>query len=468
MAVDNDQQAEIISSFKEVCAVSDETAMDFLHRNDWNLEAAVQHFFQTGGQLEVEDQNISNTEQELRQRHLANEPSTSRIAASRDSSPFESRPIIPLERRIAPPMTWGEWLYSIVTLPLAFTYHSFMELLRFLWSLIRAPPLSVADPRGDVHRFVRDFDTLYGHQANQIQWCDAPYSDALNECKNSLRFMIVYLHNPSHEATDRFVRGTLLSQQMRQFVERNDILMWGASIRSQEGYKVSMALRENTYPFLGLICMREHHMAMVLRLEGEYELEPMLYSLQTAIDENRLYLNAIREEREQREANNRIRREQEVEYQRGLEADRARLDQLRRAESERQLAAKKEAETRLKQRLKKEKLREIRSRMARELPSETNSAEHVRVSVRFPSGDRFERRFDLDDSLEMLFRATFAHEKCPDDFTLLCSYPRRQLNCAPEWYREYGSSVQDPANIPTFRACGFDNSLVVLVQDNDA
>lgn len=49
--------------------------------------------------------------------------------------------------------------------------------------------------------------------------------------------MIVYLHNPSHEATDRFVRGTLLSQQMRQFVERNDILMWGASVRSQEGYK---------------------------------------------------------------------------------------------------------------------------------------------------------------------------------------------------------------------------------------
>lgn len=70
--------------------------------------------------------------------------------------------------------------------------------------------------------------------------------------------------------------------------------------------------------------------------------------------------------------------------------------------------------------------------------------------------------------LQMLFRATFAHEKCPDDFTLLCSYPRRQLNCAPEWYREYGSSVQDPANIPTFRACGFDNSVVVLVQDNDA
>ncbi|VDM37743.1 unnamed protein product [Toxocara canis] len=422
----------------------------------------------TGGQLEVENQNNSNTEQELRQRHVANGPSTSGASMYRDSSPHESRPIVPLERRVPPPMTWSEWAYSLITLPFTFAYHTIMELLRFFWYLMRAPPLAVADPRGDVHRFVQDFNSTYGSEPNKIHWRDAPYNDALNECKNALRFMLVYLHNPSHEATDRFVRQTLLSVQMKQLLERNDILMWGASVRSQEGYKVSMALRENTYPFLGLICVREHHMAMVLRLEGEYELEPMLYSLQTAIDENRLYLDAIREEREQREANNRIRREQEVEYQRSLEADRARQDQIRRAESERQLAEKREAESRRKEQLKKEQLQKIRSRLASELPPETHAADHVRVSVRFPSGERFERRFEPSDSLEALFNATLVHEKCPDDFTLICSYPRRQLNCAPEWYREYGSSVQDPANIPTFEECGFANSVVVLVQDNNA
>lgn len=49
--------------------------------------------------------------------------------------------------------------------------------------------------------------------------------------------MIVYLHNPSHESCERFVRETLLSYQMKQFLDRNEILLWGVSVRSQEGYK---------------------------------------------------------------------------------------------------------------------------------------------------------------------------------------------------------------------------------------
>lgn len=60
------------------------------------------------------------------------------------------------------------------------------------------------------------------------------------------------------------------------------------------------------------------------------------------------------------------------------------------------------------------------------------------------------------------------HERCPADFALLSSYPRTELNCAPEWYREFGSSVQDPTSIPTFRASGLERSVVVLVRDNQA
>ena len=135
--------------------------------------------------------------------------------------------------------------------------------------------------------------------------------------------MLVYLHNPSHEACDRFVREKLLTRQMKELIDQNNIVLWGASVRTQEGYKgiyaesyltrslyahkshfvlfhsytrnelsrdrnlaavvtfsgcfvfknnifiitssitVSMALRENTYPFLGLICMRDNRMVMV-------------------------------------------------------------------------------------------------------------------------------------------------------------------------------------------------------------
>ncbi|EFO16453.2 UBX domain-containing protein [Loa loa] len=465
-AEDSEEHANFINSFKEVCAVGDKLAKDFLVYNHWNLEAAVQHFFHTGGQLEEEEeQNASNAANELRHRHVqVNEPSTSQIANQHPPLPLAK---VPLRRRSPAPQTWFEWAVTLVKLPFFIAYQSLFELVSFLWSLFRAPPLAVADSRGDVRHFIDEFNARFGDSNNGIRFFTGSYDDAINECKNSLRFMIVYLHNPSHESCERFVRETLLSYQMKHFLDRNEILLWGVSVRSQEGYKVSMALRENTYPFLGLLCMRETRMVVVLRLEGEYELEPMLFTIQTAIDENRSYLDAIRNERHQREVNNRILREQESDYQRSLTADRARLNERKRAESERKMAEMKKAEEKKKKQEKKEKLDAIRVKLASELPPESQEPNCIRVSVRFPNGERFERRFDVTNSLELLFNATLAHENCPPNLTLLSSYPRKQLNCAPEWYREFGT-VQDPTNIPTFQDCGFEKSVVVLVQDNDA
>ncbi|VDK79829.1 unnamed protein product [Litomosoides sigmodontis] len=464
-AEDSEEHTNCINSFKEVCAVGDKLAKDFLVYNHWNLEAAVQHFFHTDGRLEEEEQNASNAASELRHRHVqVNEPSTSQTGNRQSSlSPVK----LSLRRRPLPPPTWFEWTVTIIKLPFFIAYQSLFELISFLWSLFRAPPLAVADSRGDVRHFIEEFNAHFGDSNNEIRFFSGSYDDAINECKNSLRFMIVYLHNPSHESCERFVRETLLSYQMKQFLERNEILLWGVSVRSQEGYKVSMALRENTYPFLGLLCMRETRMVLVLRLEGEYELEPMLFTIQTAIDENRSHLDAIRNERHQREVNNRILREQESDYQRSLAADRARLNERKRAESERKMAEIREAEEKKKKQEKKAKLNAIRMKLASELPPESQASDCVRVSVRFPSGERFERRFDVTNSLELLFNATLAYENCPLNLTLLSSYPRKQLNCAPEWYREFGV-VQDPDNIPTFQDCGFEKSVVVLVQDNDA
>ncbi|KAK6111953.1 UBA-like domain family protein [Brugia pahangi] len=465
-AANSEEQMNSINSFKEICAVDDNLAKDFLVYNHWNLESAVQHFFHTGGRLkEEEEQNVSNAESELRHRHVqVNEPSTSQIASRRSSlSPAE----VLLRRRPPSPQTWFEWTVTVIKLPFFIAYQSLFDLISFLWSLFRAPPLAVADSRGDVQHFINDFSARFADSNNGISFFNGSYEDAINECKNSLRFMIVYLHNPSHESCERFVRETLLSYQMKQFLDRNEILLWGVSVRSQEGYKVSMALRESTYPFLALLCMRETRMVVVLRLEGEYELEPMLFTIQTAIDENCNYLDAIRNERHQREVNNRILREQESDYQRSLAADRARISERKRAESERKIAEMKEAEEKRRKQEKKEKLDAIRMKLASELPPESQAPDCIRVSVRFPNGERFERRFDVTNSLELLFNATLAHENCPPNLTLLSSYPRKQLNCAPEWYREFGI-VQDPTNIPTFHDCGFEKSVVVLVQDNDA
>ena len=65
-----------------------------------------------------------------------------------------------------------------------------------------------------------------------------------------------------------------------------------------------------------------------------------------------------------------------------------------------------------------------------------------------------------------MFYAVFVRDDCPKDFTLYCNIKRRALNCAPIWYKEFGSSVSDPDNILTFEEEGFCKNAVIHIQEN--
>ena len=92
----------------------------------------------------------------------------------------------------------------------------------------------------------------------------------LEEAKRELKFLLVYLHSEAHQDTDIFCRGTLAHTDVVQYVTEN-MLFWGCSIRRQEGHRVSQALRENGYPFLAVIVLRQNRMVVVGRI-GEYRL----------------------------------------------------------------------------------------------------------------------------------------------------------------------------------------------------
>ncbi|MFH4984372.1 hypothetical protein AB6A40_011081 [Gnathostoma spinigerum] len=72
MSEEQEDHSELVHNFREVCVVDDDIAFRYLSFNQWNLEQAVQHYFQTEGQLSLEEmeQNESNSEQELRQRRV--------------------------------------------------------------------------------------------------------------------------------------------------------------------------------------------------------------------------------------------------------------------------------------------------------------------------------------------------------------------------------------------------------------
>lgn len=62
------------------------------------------------------------------------------------------------------------------------------------------------------------------------------FFQALNDAKQELRFLLVYLHGKDHQASEGFCRGTLGNQEVIAFVNTS-MLFWACDTNSPEGYR---------------------------------------------------------------------------------------------------------------------------------------------------------------------------------------------------------------------------------------
>ena len=76
--------------------------------------------------------------------------------------------------------------------------------------------------------------------------------------------MLVYLHCEDHGDTADFCHQVMSNEGFQDLVREN-MLFWGCSVNKPEGYRTSQALRENTYPFLALIVLKNNKMTIVSR-----------------------------------------------------------------------------------------------------------------------------------------------------------------------------------------------------------
>lgn len=100
----------------------------------------------------------------------------------------------------------------------------------------------------------------------------------------------------SHPYLFSSFRSTLSDVSLMEYVNSN-MVFWGCCVTSPEGYRVSQALRENSYPFLALVVLRDGRMAVVGRLEGPATPENLMQRLQVIVRENEAHLVVARAER---------------------------------------------------------------------------------------------------------------------------------------------------------------------------
>ncbi|XP_063602128.1 FAS-associated factor 2-like [Penaeus indicus] len=350
------------------------------------------------------------------------------------------------------------WGYYLLTLPFRITLSSLSSLFLFVYRIVYPYPRRLTDPLGDVLQFIGQYEAEYGQQSPAF--FQGSYSQALSHAKSELKFLLVYLHCADHQDTPAFCRTTLSDPALVEYVN-NTMVFWGCSVTTAEGYRVSQALRENAYPFLALIVLRDNRMTVVGRLEGPCTPAKLTEQLQLIVRDNEAYLVVARAERQERELTAALRLQQDEDYQESLRADQ---EKERKRQQEREEIERKEMEEREReeeQRREKDNIRRLKMESVDKIPQEPEEGADgtVHIVVKLPHGARLERRFLKTDSLEALYYYIFCHPDSPDRFQVTTNFPRQVVPCEP--------SEANPSP-PTFEEFHLPPRSMLFVSDLDA
>ena len=276
-------------------------------------------------------------------------------------------------------------------------------------------PLS---PRDTAARFAREFEEEYG--SHELPFYESGYAQAYDLAKKELRFLMVVLFSPEHDDTTTFVRETLLSQDVVNYVKdpQNKIILWAGNVQDSEAYQVSNTLNCSKFPFASLIVHTPQDsstsMSTVARITGLQPASVFVAKLRTAIAQHSAALERVRAARNEQQATRNLRDEQNSAYERSLAQDRERARQRReaaavQARADQEARAKADAEEQNIRKMEQWKRWRAQSISAEPDPGVTDV---TRVSIRLTSGERVIRRFGDNAEMEELY----AFIECYDVF----------------------------------------------------
>lgn len=299
--------------------------------------------------------------------------------------------------------TFGLFSYIFPFLPRAFQRNQNPNIRRRLNTNRR--PLK---PRDAVARLKREFEEEHG--SNSIPFFEGGYAQALDLAKTELKFLLVLLLSPEHDDTSSFIRDTLLSTRIQEYVnDRSKIILWVGDVRDAEAYEVATALHCTKFPFTGVVAhnpkVSSTAMTVIERITGPMDANTYLARLTRAINGHEVQLAEIRASRSAQDYDRNIRQAQDSAYERSLAADRERARLKREAEAELAAAAKREKETaEAAEKLAKNKLQWRRWRASR-ISTEPSADEKdvVRIALKMPEAARIMRRFRASDTIEELY-----------------------------------------------------------------
>ncbi len=234
--------------------------------------------------------------------------------------------------------------------------------------------------------------------------------------------MIILLISPEHDDTSSFIRDTLLTPAVQNFMNdpANEVILWVGDVRDSEAYQVATALRCNKFPFTGLVAHTPQQsstsMSVLTRLTGPMPASTYVAKLQNAISAHADQLAAVRATRSAQTFERTLREEQDSAYERSLAQDRERARLKREAEAaaaEQEKRALEEAEAATKLVQKKKQWRQWRAKSILPEPG-PDSKDVVRIALKMPAASRIIRKFPAEAEIEELYAFVECYEFLKD------------------------------------------------------
>jgi len=297
-------------------------------------------------------------------------------------------------------------------------------------------------------QFLHDFAQQYGPHVPDF--FPGTYTDAVKEAKSRGRMLFLYLHCTTHDDTEAFVRGTLCTESVCNFLREN-FVSWAGSIKSADAYRLAQTLSVASFPYVAALSPQGagSTVAVVFRHTGPLGAEELMSQLLLRMETHESILGSMAAQRSQADASRdsarELREQQDAEYAESLLMDQTLKESKAReaAEMEEILRQSREAEAaaeaqRVREAAEAEAARQAaeaaRAQLAATLPPEPAAGEPgvVNVSLRLPTGAKTARRFRDSEPLravrawvasleEMSSLAAAGQQR----FRLLSNFPRK-------------------------------------------
>ncbi|RWR80790.1 plant UBX domain-containing protein 10-like protein [Cinnamomum micranthum f. kanehirae] len=435
-----------ITYFQAITGIEDlDLCRDILATHGWDLELAISSFTSQSDPISAVQTTSSSDAIHAREQPASS--SSSAAAASAASPPDAAHPGLAW-KLITLPFSVISGGFGLVSSAVGLGFWAAGGVLSLSLALLglgprahgsaSSPLIPLSTSAQEAVDFLSQFERDYpGAAASRPNFVAEGFMEALQRARREFKMLFVYLHSPDHLDTPGFCEGTLCSEAVAAFVNEN-FVAWGGSIRASEGFKMSNSLKASRFPFCAVVTQATNQrIALLQQIEGPRSPEQMLEILQRVVEESAPTLVAARLEAEERRNATRLREEQDAAYRAALEADQARERQQREeqerlereaAEAERKRKEEEEALERAAHEAaeKEAAFARMRQEKAMLLGAEPEKGPDVtQVLVRFPTGERKERRFHSSAPIQSIYDYVDSLDFLKvERYNLLSNFPR--------------------------------------------